>query len=257
MSLARTALRIAACRALRGATIAENRVFDSRIGEIDFTEATERLPLVIVTTDDEEITQIEGLDIIGAPSVLDLVFDMSIATTITLENGDNDVAVGQTDATLELALDILARQVIRTLQTSTTPWADLFRRLCLKVETLTARRGADAREGVRFAARQIVMQAMPLSDPLYTPVAGTPIADFLVLCDQTPDLAPVAAAFRSQLSASPGSPQADRAMLGLSADTADRIGLDIPGPQPPPSPTLWIDGQAAAGGGAALVPEAP
>lgn len=255
MSLARTALRIAAVRALRGATIAESRVFDSRIEEIKFEEPQDRLPLVIVTTDDEEISQITGLDVIGAPSALDLVFDMSIATSITLENGDSDIAVGQTDSGLELALDVLSRQVIMTLQTATTPWADLFRSLCLKVETVIARRGADTREGVRFAARQLVFQVMPLSDPAYTPEAGTPIARFLALCDQAPDLALVAATFRSQISASPGSPQADRAMLGLSADVADRIVLDIPGPQPPPSPGLWIDGGQAAGGGAALPPE--
>lgn len=257
MSLSRTALRIAACRALRGATIAESRVFDSRIGEIAFDDPNDRLPLVIVTTDDELIGPIDGLNIIGAPSTLDLVFDLSIASTVTLEAGQVDIAIGQTDASLELALDILSRQVIRTLQTSTAPWADLFRDLCLNVENVTARRGADETKGVRFAARQIVVPVMPLGDPLYTPAVGTPIARFLALCDQSSDLATVAAAFRNQLSDAPASPVLDRAVLGLSADVADRIGLDIPGPQPPPAPTLFIDGQAATGGEAALLPETP
>ena len=42
MSLARLAMRIAAARALRGATLAEERVHDSAIAPIDQTIAEER-----------------------------------------------------------------------------------------------------------------------------------------------------------------------------------------------------------------------
>ena len=55
MSLSRLAMRIAAARALKDATLAEARVFDSAIDPIDQTIAETRAPVLIVTTDDHEV----------------------------------------------------------------------------------------------------------------------------------------------------------------------------------------------------------
>ena len=81
MSLARLAMRIAAARALRGATLADARVYDSAIAPIDQTIAEERQPILIVTTDDHEMG-VTGRDLFQGHIACDLVVEAAIAARV-------------------------------------------------------------------------------------------------------------------------------------------------------------------------------
>ena len=95
MSLARLAMRIAAARALRGATLAETRVYDSAIAPIDQTIAEERQPILIVITDDHEM-EVTGRDLFHGSVSCDLVIEAAIAARVEFAGEESVVTIPHT-----------------------------------------------------------------------------------------------------------------------------------------------------------------
>lgn len=162
------AVRLATVRAIRGKTIAEERVFDSAINELDQMISDDRAPLVVVYTDEDQ-TDNDGRDLMQRDRQLSLMIEIAVADRVVIkdETGDDVVTVSipNTDAGIEASLNILERQVMRCLLADTGVWPELWRTLVVKVHSTTSVRGATVEEGVRFGARQINMKIETLSEP--------------------------------------------------------------------------------------------
>lgn len=231
MSLTRFAVRLCAARALRGSTMAEDRVFQSVIDPLDTKVAANLAPTLIVNTDDHSCDT-EGRDLTGGEERLDLVIECTIAARVTTTGQDGEgeittVEIPAHDTGMDLTLDIVEHQVVRALVRGGGDWGALWRRFVLRVHTRKSRRGADT-SGVRYAARQLVITCDAISDPVggedISP--GTVWGDLLALMDADPSLSPVASLIRGQIIGSGDNPDWTRsaAMLGVNADIIQDIG---------------------------------
>lgn len=163
--LSRTALRLATVLALSNAnaapwpTIAEGRVYDSRIDPIDLArdDKRDRLPLIIVRTETDT-----GMNTGAAAGIISLARDVAldieigVGSWVTLE-GVPDPAFGtiETDAEVEAMLDLLEHQVLAAL-TAPTRWAGLWTGLVRAVRSWSSNRYSDPDTArLRYAERRI------------------------------------------------------------------------------------------------------
>lgn len=231
MSLSRTAARMSAVRALRGATLANSLVFDSAIDPIDAALREHRAPIIIVMTDDDEIEP-TGQDIQHGEQGCDLVIEIAVAGRATAEADDGEggsitLEIPQTDAGMDLTLDILEFQVTQVLKSAVSPWARAFRAIAARATKRLSRRGVSA-DGTKFAARQIVLTL----DLIDTPTGGAEIIAgsawdvVLSVMDGDTETAGVADLLRAMIE---GAPLADwrraAGALGVSKEAIFGIGL--------------------------------
>ena len=252
MSLTRLAMRLAAARAVRDRTLAGARVFDSAVDPIDQTIAETRQPLIVVTTD-EHALDITGRDLGSGDHACDLVFEVAIASRVEVpapdgQGGQITIAIPHTDEGMELTLDIMEHQIIAALTQDDGAWSAAWMKLVPRVTRRLSRRGASAENGVRFAARQIVLTC----DLVDTPSAGAAIppgsawAEVLRLMGADTALTGIADLLRSEIE---GAALVDwrraAAELGIPLEVADQIGigpvLDF-GDDPKPLEQVIIDG---------------
>jgi len=232
MSLTRLVMRLAAARALRDRTLAGARVFDSAVDPIDQTIAETRQPLIVLTTDEHEL-EVTGRDLGSGNHRCELVIEIAIASRVEVPASDGDggqitIAIPHTDEGMELTLDIMEHQVVRALNRDDNAWSRVWMMLVPRITRSLSRRGASAENGVRFAARQLVLTC----DLVDTPVAGGTIAlnsawdEVLSLMEADPDLASIAGLLRTETE---GTPLADwrRAAeaLGVPLEVANQIGI--------------------------------
>lgn len=205
MSLARLALRVSAVEALRGRTMVGENVRDSDIGSIDIgadgsLRTDEDRPFILVYTDAGRANDTPLRDL-HANGEIDLVFEFGVATpmmTTDPETGESVLAgttVPATDEALEMALDIIDREIASVLA-GEGAWPTIWKRLSNGVVKIERRRAVNAEQGVRFAARQMVVTLNARPDP----VMGVPLAEtspFRMFADalgaDRSDLAPVVA----------------------------------------------------------------
>jgi hypothetical protein len=164
MTLARTALRLAALTALKGVdanggpTIARNRVYDSRIS--DFSPETfpdDAKPTVVVLTDEDEGDALSRQN--GGPPfkrMIDLVFEFAMVQgfDVPVEEGGTAFVPGYpaTDAEHEASLDLLEFQIVRRLADDLDPLCALFRSFT-RVWKHDCHRQVLDEQGVKIAAR--------------------------------------------------------------------------------------------------------
>ena len=226
MSLARLAMRVAAARAIRGATLAEDRVYDSAIDPIDHAVLETRQPFVVVPTEDHDVT-VTGRDLFYGEHECKLMIETAVASRVEID-GEDGLTIPHTDEGMEIVLDILEHQIIAALSFERTAWSRVFMHLVPTVKSRQSRRGASAEGGVRFAARQIAITC----DLIEAPVAGAAIpadgtwADVMAVMSDDDDLKPIGQLLRSIIE---GDEIADwrRAanILGIHASTAINLGL--------------------------------
>lgn len=232
MSLTRLVMRLAAARALRDRTVAGARVFDSAVDPIDQTIAENRQPLLVLTTDEHE-ADITGRDLAGDAQRCDLVIELAIAARVEVpardgQGGQITIAIPHTDEGMELTLDIMEHQVTRALTRDDNAWSHAWMKLVPRVTQRLSRRGASSENGIRFAARQLVLTC----DLVDTPVAGDTIVpnsawgEALALMEADPILANIANLLRTEID---GTALADwrRAAetLGIPLEVANQIGI--------------------------------
>lgn len=251
MSLTRTMLRLATIRALTGATFAGDAVFDSAIDPIDHRVAEEARPLIVVYTDDEEGEPAGRADLLQGDRT-ELVIECVVAgrTVVELQNDDGtttpsvQITLPTTDAGLELTLDLIEAQVIRTLLASQTPWALRWRALAPRIHKHLSRRGSSAEQGNRFAVRQLVLTCGLLLDPdRGAAVTGdTAFGRALVAMEADPELSQIAAVLRAEAE---GQPLAEwrraAARLGVELDVVKALGLGPVGALVDPVPLVSGD----------------
>lgn len=230
------ALRIAAQRALAGATIAENRVYDSAISAIDELLGEGPSPVIVISTEDQEVST-SGSDVLAGSRTIELVIEVAFAGKSTHivklsedeEAEETQIAIPQTDAGLEMSLAVLCRQVERALFGTQTGWGSVFLALASDLAKAISKRGAGAvKDSTKFAARQTTYTIKPFAEPEFgkLPEANTPLANFLAALDADPAVSRWAPVIRAAIK---GDPVADwreaYASFGMTDEQARGIGI--------------------------------
>lgn len=184
MSLARTALRLAAVAALNAdpvvSTLCAGRVYDSRIDELDSEEA---VPLIVVFTEDDGGRAYSANN--GGPPfdhTCGLVLELSMRVTIPNDQGEVDIALPETDREMEASLDLLEENAVNAVTVADTPEARLIRTAVTR-RTLDFKsiRFASADTGAKMAMRLITLTTQLKGDE--PDLLDPPTGDFAVLPD--------------------------------------------------------------------------
>lgn len=174
MSLIRTALRLIAVEALKGATLAGSRVYDSRMSDLSPDLFTEDLnPVILVMTDKDEGGQLSAQN--GGPpfarsAELSLEFGM---TERIQQDGEDGLEYANTDARLEAALDMMEFQVMRHLQFADTDLCILFRRFW-RVTKFDCHRQILEDTSVKLACRVLTLTCYSGDDAVIVRNAAAP-----------------------------------------------------------------------------------
>jgi hypothetical protein len=180
VSLSALAIRACTYLALKGATWAGDCVYESKLEPIDAIVQDTAQPFITVAIDEASGEPKEhGASLLAAVDRLLLVVEIAVGVRALADDGSVVVGIPPTDRGLEWSLDLIARQVMGALSTGNA-WADLWRRFHLALNSVRLLRGG-AVEGERYAARQIVFDLHPISDPDLgrAPEAGSVWADFV------------------------------------------------------------------------------
>lgn len=226
MSLAKLPLRIATVLALRGRTWAGDAVFDSSIIPIDTRIETDGgHPLLVVYTDEAQSRARGEMDLTGLRPVVDLVIHAAVAVGFEGSESGASVSVARSDAGFEAQLDVIEAQVTRVLMRGEDPWSELWRAFARQRDGIRTRRGASARKGMRFAAREIVLPVEVVPDPLGTG-AEYPWAMAVESFGANPDTSDLAAVLATFMAGS-DVPEWRRVYrtLGLDAATARSLAF--------------------------------
>ena len=192
MSIIRMLTRLSAVAALRGATWADDRVFDS-----DNTPLSQALtlneaakPYIVIYTDADNRIDVAGHDIYAARRELTLVLELGVASKITGATGDAMLQIPQTDEGMEIALDMVEDQTIAALLGDPkSDWAELLKKFILRIDRMNGQRGASADRDRRWAARQLGIVCDVCSDmPPGVPVPDDhPIRKFIEVANDHPE----------------------------------------------------------------------
>lgn len=240
--IAALALRTCALRALQGHTLVGQAVSDSTITPIDDALKSSSSPFIVVSTEDME-KSVQGRSVASGSGKIDLVLEIGVAHFLEVP-ATNDaeesiqVVIPQTDGGIEISLDLIERQALRALEIGGGTWGDLFRELCPEYGRLISRRGAGADKGVKFAARQVVIECHTIFEPAFgvAPEEGGPYARWLDALEEDAELSALAPAIRATII---GEAIPDWRALGtivgltLAEQNALRLGpFIIPGEEP-------------------------
>lgn len=232
MALAALFLRLATVLSLKGRTLAGDRVSDSAIAPIDQRAKEQRQPALVVYSDDFTADQVEGRDLLTGARSLQLAIEVVVADQVEREiEGEPliDVTIPETDEGLELTLNLIERQILRALQFEAGGWSEIWRNLVVKVRKVESQRGAGLKEGVRFAARQLVLTVEPLAEPGFGEEPRGVWRKFLDQLAQEPTLAPLGALLEAEFT---GQALPDwriaQGLLGLTLEGVQGIGLAPP-----------------------------
>lgn len=162
MTLVRTALRLCTIGALTGVadarpTLAEERVYDSRIGDVSpQTFADDAKPVIIVLTDNDQGDQLSQQN--GGPPfhrMIDLVLELCMVQALK-DGSDYVIGYPDTDARLEASLDLLEFQIMQRLSYDQAPLSIQFRKIARLVKYENHRQVMDE-SGVKIAARILTL----------------------------------------------------------------------------------------------------
>jgi hypothetical protein len=193
VSLIRPILRACAVAALRDRTWAADRVYDS-----DLTPLATAVyggppsPYIVVYTDLDDLNPVDNVAKIYSSDnrTLSIAIEIGIASAIRSPTTNNlIIQFAATDAGMEWACDCVAAQALSALiGDPQSQWGELFKRMVTKVRRIPSRRGGMSQQGVRFAARRVVIQIQPLWDfiPGQRPPDKHPVWDFIALARANP-----------------------------------------------------------------------
>lgn len=178
MSIVRAAARIALVQAIKGNTFVQSNVFDSLISGISFSAdggvSTEQTaPFIGVYSDASEAMLSATSGSLHANGQTTFVLEFGIAgpmfTPASEDSGEETIeAIGvrDTDHEMELALDMIARQMIDTILDPKNAWSGIFRDLFLGFDKLERSRVGNDEHGVRLAGQQMRITGVLAEDPV-------------------------------------------------------------------------------------------
>lgn len=179
MSLERTALRLSTVMMLANGfaapfpTMAAGRVFDSRIDNVQIGAAGEMLPVITVCTDEESGKSLSTNNG-GLPFEEEVTLSIDLAIGIASDGGD-ELMFAQTEAELELNLDMLEAQVKRLFVRRPGVWGGHFNRIARRITSFRSDRFVQPDANIRIAARQLTMSVLvPVDNTLADLVTTTP-----------------------------------------------------------------------------------
>jgi hypothetical protein len=177
MSLTRTALRLCAVRALRGATWCGDAVHDSQQAAIEDADPNAPAPYLVVYTD--TFTSSPGSRGLYAGGEQELIIEITLTPRMEVqhqvvgEDADGNPVTEPrdvwldvlTDPAMEATVEAIERQVRAALMAPGNDWAALFQSFVNGVPSYTSHRGASQREGLRFVGRQLVLKCDTAVEP--------------------------------------------------------------------------------------------
>ena len=255
MSLVSLALRVAIVQAVKGRTVAGDRVFDSAIETLDEIITSSPAPIVIVSIDEAETSAASGMTLLSAPDRLTILIEAAVAEAVTTVGTDDAgaetaVVVRAASEGLEATLDILHRQMARALLTPIgAPWSDLWRRFACRIARIERKRGGGADKGTRFASRFLLVTVEPIDDPGFGEAAPEPWSDLIAAMRGGADLAGLAAVMEAEITAPAGLADWRRvqALLGVSEETVRGTGIAPPYADDPEAPPVIESYETMAG----------
>jgi hypothetical protein len=188
MSFASWALRTATVHALRGRTIAEDRIGDSETRTIGELAKDEAHPFATVYSGATVETP-SGNDLHAPFAMHTLILEIGIAAHQRAKKGDGTWGIPPTDAGLSFTVDALGKQIRGALVTPGNAWGDLWLRMVTRVHKITTETGGGDK-AFRFAARQITIECTVLREPVPGVPLGPVWSRFFDLAAADPDLAP-------------------------------------------------------------------
>jgi hypothetical protein len=246
MSLLRAMIRACAVGALRDKTWAEERVYDS-----DLTPLAQAVyggpakPYCVVYTDQDDVQPVTGVGEIydGRNRALSLAVEIGIAGAVRATKGDPlsplVLKFAATDVGMEWACDVVSAQVFAALSGDyKSAWGELFKRFTVNIRRVPSRRGGQASQGVRYAARRIIFVVEPMYDfsPGLIPKVGHPVYDFVTLARSQPlsnqiDYAGIIEGLLVVATAAPDW-RVIQGQLGLTKEGIEAINAAVPLPDP-------------------------
>ena len=231
MSLQRLLLRAAFVRALSNGgappypTIAEDRVYDSRIGDLQMTDAQSMLPVIAVYTDADEREQRDKGSLAGGFNrTIEVALEISIGTWSADHNA---FGLPETDPELEALLDIMETQIWRAIY-SPTPAANALQRMLKSVDAWESIPGRTADGNNKVSARKIVIRCCVQDDcrpiavqhepPFDAPAAIGEQAPYLQSLLEEIETAPALASVKAMFAAmkNPTAPQGEGVIEKIS-----------------------------------------
>ena len=189
--IGRIALRMATVEALKGKTEVGDNVLDSEIGALDVTadgqlRTDQPAPFISVyvesaTMGDDRLGGGADLRALHRSGPTALIIEYGITAAMTVPNEDTGASevmqgIPTTDAAFEFFLDLVGRQIVNALSDPKSEWAELWKGLSESVAKIERKRTADATNGVRIAAHQLVITLDLRPDPVFgEPIAPTSI----------------------------------------------------------------------------------
>ena len=228
MSLTRLALRMATVMALRGNTYAGTRVFDSRADAVQPEDFETAQPVIIVFTDADDMA-LEGNNWLDAERRIDLVIEVFMGSRLVHEDGQPDeVEIPQTDSGLELALDLVGRQIVKVLQGGVQgTWPELWREIVCRINKVSALRGAGTEKGVKYAAKQYIITVETIAEPPFNlQLEDTTWGSFVAALGADAATAPLAEVIRDHIACTfPSEWVAQAAEIGVNPHAVQSMGL--------------------------------
>lgn len=217
MSLSRLMLRSLAVIALQkqdddavSPTMADDRVYDSRLDPLQFKKFSTDMPGIVVYTDDDDGTLVNRGSGDGPyHRVVDLRVEITIGSCGSEEgSGDTLWLVPFTDAELEAKLDLFETQVKWALFNYIhRAYTTAFRAFVVRVEKIASYASRDAESNNRFAQRRLHFSCVlnddcppnyatsaPLAKPLPIDTSSFPspwLRDMLEVLHNSPSVRPV------------------------------------------------------------------
>ncbi len=225
MSINRAAIRIATVLALRGNTNAGAAVFDSRADALEDVALGVNVPVISVYTEEDK-TQ-------DRRRAIDLVIEFAVTSKVQLDGDTVVIASPETDEALELTLDVLEAEIADALMAGAGEAADLVHGIAHHIELRSSKRGVlgEAKDR-RLAARQLLMRAHVLADPIAGGTVPQHLTRLIALMQADGFYAPAASGLEAFINRSFGWSQAERDMnfLGLDRWSAKAAAI-VPDPE--------------------------
>jgi len=188
MSMVRFAVRAALVNALRGNTLVQDNVLDSKIGVIDVSadfsvRTSESKPFIGIYVDAAQVTP-DGIREIFCNGDCEIVleFGMTSAMAEVDEQGQSTIAsigIPVTDEAMEFQLDLVAREIMAALSDPENVWSEYFKCLVSKIKKIERSRVGFEDQSVRLAAHQIKITAALIDDPLPNSTLIAPFDELL------------------------------------------------------------------------------
>lgn len=232
MSLVPFATRICTVRAFQAVMPETVVVIDSPQEPLTMLDDDTPKPVIAVYTGASR-TKYDGRNLLGGMPVLALTIQILLPETFSFSlDGGEPVVIDTRRQGAETALDVFWRIGALALNSSSEPWAELWREFVLLTPAVANNSYLIERQGVRVTAREITIECEPIHEPV---LGGEPSGAWARLIEQMRDdnagdgLALLADWVEGEIRNGPDRPQLkrDTAYLGLSEYVASAIRVDI------------------------------